>query len=447
MAAAFSLVAIGACTDAAGEATAPNAPSTPVASISVATVPAALYEGYTVRLSAVARDAHGDVIPGVRIEWQASDPNTVVVEAGGRVTARRAGAARISASAGGTTASVPVGVRLTEQTRRLAYAWVHDPVAAASYAPAAGYAYNGTGGGVRVTRQGTGDYLVSFERMAKAEPAFREAVLVTAYGGNATRCHANGWGSSPNERDLDVSVSCYDFGGDRRDSRFNVLVVGSNSLPSRLGFTVAGGTGTLAPDAARTFESSEGEIAINRSVPGSYLVQWNAPATGNPQNYLVSTLGGPADMCRVSSWNATTWANVICYGPAGSLRDARFSLLLVEQGRAEKRFAFALADRPSAPVGESYQPSAASQRSSSGSPVRVTRQGTGVYQVSFPGLAKTGVRPETVHVSPYGGGAGSCQVQGWSNGADDTSLETLVRCWNRATGLAADAYFTILVLE
>ncbi len=138
---------------------------------------------------------------------------------------------------------------------------------------------------------------------------------------------------------------------------------------------------------------------------------------------------------------------MICYGPTGSLRDARFSLLLVEQGRPDKRFGFAWADRPSTPLGESYEPSTSTQGSSSGGRVRVTRQGTGVYQVSFPGLAKEGVRPETVHVSPYGGGPGSCQVQGWSNSADGSSLEALVRCWNRSTGLAADAYFTILVLE
>ena len=79
--------------------------------------------------------------------------------------------------------------------------------------------------------------------------------------------------------------------------------------------------------------------------------------------------------------------------------------------------------------------------------MRITHQATGSYLVSFPGLAKVGSRPETVHVSPYGGGLFTCQVQGWSNSGDGSSLDATVRCWNRGNGDPADTYFTILVLE
>ncbi|HEX4932876.1 MAG TPA: hypothetical protein VFV33_06845, partial [Gemmatimonadaceae bacterium] len=127
--------------------------------------------------------------------------------------------------------------------------------------------------------------------------------------------------------------------------------------------------------------------------------------------------------------------------------DSRFSLLMLEQGRAGKRFGFAWSNEPAPPLGGAYVPSLEHQRTSSGQAVRIRRTATGSYVVSFPGLARVGDATETVHVSPYGGGLFTCQVQGWGNGSDGSSLDATVRCWNRGSGAPADTYFTILVLE
>jgi len=443
-----TLLLVGACSGESGNAIAPDGVNALVASLAVREVAAPLYAGDTIQLVADARDATGRALEGATITWSVSSEALASVASGGRLVGKGHGAVTVTATAGQASATVPVTVRLTSESRRLAYAWIHDPSTSTMYAPTSSYQHNETGGGIRVTRSSAGSYLVSFERMAKVDSTFRETVLVTPFGSNGERCHLNGWANAPNGLDLDVSVSCYTFGGASIDTRFSVLVVGSRSLPSRLGFTVAGDAASqFAPEPTNTFSSFADGVGISRSTAGSYLVQMNGAPTDTPQNYFVSTYGGAPDLCKVSSWNKGVWASVICYAPSGALADARFSLLMIESGRRGKRFGFAWSNEPSTPLGGTYTPSMPYQRTSSGEPVRITHQATGSYLVSFPGLAKVGSRPETVHVSPYGGGLFTCQVQGWSNSGDGSSLDATVRCWNRGNGDPADTYFTILVLE
>ncbi len=448
LAASAALLLVGACSGESGNAIAPDGVNARVASLSVRQLSAPLYAGDTVQLVADARDVIGQAVDGASISWSVSNAALASVASGGKLVGKGHGAVTVTATAGQASASADVAVRLTSEDRRFAYAWVHDPGTSATYAPSSSYQHNETGGAIRVARNGTGSYVVSFERMAKVDSTFRETVIVTPYGANGERCHLNGWGNADNGQDLDVSVSCYTFGGANVDARFSVLVVGSRSLPSRLGFTVAGSAASqFAPEPSNTFSSFADGVAISRSTAGSYLVQMNGAPTATPQNYFVSTYGGAPDLCKVSSWNKGVWASVICYAPSGALADARFSLLMLENGRQGKRFGFAWSNEPATPLGGTYTPSMPYQRTSSGEPVRITHQATGSYLVSFPGLAKVENRPETVHVSPYGGGLFTCQVQGWSNSAEGSSLDATVRCWNRANGDPADTYFTILVLE
>jgi hypothetical protein len=447
-AAASALAGLSACSGESGNALSPGAINARVATVAIEPVTSPILAGDTVQLVAVARDDAGRVVERASVNWSVQDQSRATVLPGGRLVGVGHGTVSVTASAGRATASAGVPLHLTKEERRFAYAWIHDPSTSTQYHPTSSYQHNETGGGIRVSRQAVGRYVVSFERMAKVDSAFRETVIVTPHGSEGERCHLGGWGNNPNGRDLDVTVSCFTFAGASVDARFAVLVVGSRSLPSRLGFTVAGSAeSAYAADPAHTFASFAEGVSIARSTAGSYLVQWNATADNTPQNYLVSTYGGAPDLCKVSSWNRGVWASIICYNPSGALADARFSLLMVESGRPGKRFGFAWANDPVSPLGAPYTPSLEYQRTSSGGIVTITRQATGQYIVSFPGLAKAGTRPETVHVSPYGGGLYACQVQGWSNSADATALEATVRCWNRGNGHPADTYFTALVLE
>ena len=308
--AAFVAATIGCGSDAT-EATAPA--NANVASIELPTLSTALLAGDTLHLAAVARDAQGRVLSGVDFSWSSSDSALVEVESAGRLTSRGHGSVVISATAGGARATTTVQTRLTAEERRFAYARVDDPSASAAYLPTSSFQHNETGGRILVAHRATGDYTVTFERMAKVDSAFRETVLVSPYGAAGERCHLNGWNNAANGRDLDVAVSCYTFSGARTDARFSVLVVGSRSLPSRMGFTASGDAATaFAAEATHSFTSFGDRIVISRSTPGSYLVQMNGTPVDTPENYFVSTVGGASDLCKVSSWNHGVWASVIC---------------------------------------------------------------------------------------------------------------------------------------
>jgi hypothetical protein len=94
----LALVACGGNDDGA-------APAPPVAIVTVVTVALTadhVAVGQTAALSAEARDVNGVVVPGVTFTWASSD-NAIASVAGGVATGVGAGAARITASAGGVT--------------------------------------------------------------------------------------------------------------------------------------------------------------------------------------------------------------------------------------------------------------------------------------------------------------------------------------------------------
>lgn len=444
---AIALLVTGACSGDYGNATSPPPDANSrVATLSVTPLATPVYTGDTVQLAAVALDANGAVVDGVQVKWSLSDSSLASIGSSGALVAHGHGAVQVSASAGAGSATLDVAVALTAEDRRFAHVSVSDANPASAYRPAD--QYNATGGGTIVSRSGTGEYLVTFERMAKVDTSFRETVLVTPLGSGGERCHLQGWGDNPNGVDLDVSVRCFTFSGQRVDSRFSVLVVGSHSLPARFGFTLAGdATAAYAPQADRTFSSFSNGVGILRSTAGSYLVQLDGAIDDTPQNYFVSTVGGGDALCKVSSWNRNVWGSVNCYAPSGALSDARFSMLMLDGGRPGRRYGFAWANEPAGSLGAEYVPHLLYQRTSSGQPVRITRVATGSYRVQFRGLQRTGTQLETVQVSPFGGGLFSCEVQGWGNNTEGNALEATVRCFNRGTAAPADTYFTILVLE
>lgn len=101
----------------------------------------------------------------------------------------------------------------------LAYAWANSPTSA-SYTPSTFYSSNPGGGGITITRSGTGVYTVLFS-------GFSGLILdggnvqVTAYGtfGTAnTQCKVGGWGSQS------VNVLCFKANGTPDDSYYTVLL-------------------------------------------------------------------------------------------------------------------------------------------------------------------------------------------------------------------------------
>lgn len=81
-----------------------------VASVEIDPDSLALIEGAVHQLTAVARDAQGQVVEGRAVQWASSAPDVASVDALGQVTAVRTGTAAITAKVDGTSASVAVGV-------------------------------------------------------------------------------------------------------------------------------------------------------------------------------------------------------------------------------------------------------------------------------------------------------------------------------------------------
>jgi len=67
--------------------------------------------GDTLQLATTLTDAHGGVLPGVRVGWTSTDTVVAAVDSGGAVVARASGAATIVAAAGGHIAQSRIVVR------------------------------------------------------------------------------------------------------------------------------------------------------------------------------------------------------------------------------------------------------------------------------------------------------------------------------------------------
>lgn len=415
-----------------------------VASVTLAPATATIALGETQQLTATPRDADGNVLTGRTVTWTTSDASLATVSATGLVTAVAPSPVTITATVDGKSAAAAISVIAARPANRFAFAWANDPTGTAAYTPSALYAFNATGAAITITRTNAGRYQVVFGRLAKSTPNDIETVMVSAYGAStATRCIVLGWGNS-GEADLRVNVACTDAAGVALDSRFSILVVGSQSLPGRSGFAWADNMSAAqyTPSPPYAFSSSGEAPQIQRQATGTYTadLKLSRGATDLPENYFATAYGDPTKMCKIGSWG--TAATVLCYTNAGVAVDAQYDVFMIEQGRVGKRLGFAWANQLAT---ASYTPSTAYSRNSSGGGVTINRISAGLYDVTFAGLAKPGSTPENVQVSSYGGAYTYCSVVNWANtGTADLTIR--VACSN-AAGAATDSYYQILVIE
>ena len=67
--------------------------------------------GDTIQLAITITDAHGGIVPGVRVGWTSTDTSVASVDSAGTVVARSPGAATVVAAAGGRIAQSRILVR------------------------------------------------------------------------------------------------------------------------------------------------------------------------------------------------------------------------------------------------------------------------------------------------------------------------------------------------
>lgn len=100
---------VAACGGGSGDVVGPPTP-TPVASVTLDRTTASIAVGGTVTLTATPRDASGNTLTGRSITWSSNDTTVATVNAGGTVTGKAAGTAKVRATSEGQSASATITV-------------------------------------------------------------------------------------------------------------------------------------------------------------------------------------------------------------------------------------------------------------------------------------------------------------------------------------------------
>jgi uncharacterized protein YjdB len=104
----------GGLSNVASGATAPHA--APVATVTLSLASASVAVGATQQVTAILKDAAGNMLPGRTVTWASSSPGVASVSTSGLVTALATGAATITATSEGQSGSTPITVTVVPVT-------------------------------------------------------------------------------------------------------------------------------------------------------------------------------------------------------------------------------------------------------------------------------------------------------------------------------------------
>jgi len=139
---------------------------------------------------------------------------------------------------------------------------------------------------------------------------------------------------------------------------------------------------------------------------------------------------------------------VVCVDPAGggyggyARTDATFVVTALDKGRPGMRWCFAYTGDTESDPGATV---VTKSLTSTGSPVRQARLGTGRYELTFPGLARPAGATEGVQVTAASENGDYCKVLGWQSVGQDLAVQ--VQCYESDTIVADDQDFTIVVIQ
>jgi hypothetical protein len=330
-------------------------------------------------------------------------------------------------------------------TREMAFAWA-DQASNPSYTPNAVYSVNPGGGAILAERFGVGDYRMTFTGFG-ATGSGTGHVQVSAYGPDPRRCKLSGWSGD------DVDVLCFDYAGNPADTRYSVIYFRPLAHRQGLSYTrldqAPAYGGSYNPAASISYVDGAGPITARHQVnAGTVRIEFDGrTSTLDPAARPLSTAyGTSSDWCIPLSSDGSK-EYTYCYQADGTelnWDEMRHSTLFYRPppGQFDSQFAYAWADEPTTAL---YEPDAdASFIQGNGAPIEISRSGTGVYAVSWPGMTATGSDGGTIAVSAHTGGGGSadahCEVTNWSDES------TAVACFD-ASGTPADSRFDILYLK
>jgi hypothetical protein len=326
---------------------------------------------------------------------------------------------------------------------------------AASYTPADDYNRNSTNQQNTIARTATGVYQVTFTDLANFGGQSGTA-LATALGSAGEHCTVSAW-SSNGTPDTTVTVRCYSAAGAPADTQFDAAYIRPTSSPRPFAYLWANDemNPSYTPSTFHQFNSSGGVNTITRSGVGNYTVTL-AGLASDGGTVKVTAFNAAANWCKIEWWapsGANEQVEVRCFDTAGAPVDSKFTLVfadgqsILSNGNAS---GYVASTNPT-PAG-TYTPPAATNYNSTGPLNTVTRNSTGSYTVTMPGLGSQtpGILPTdrgTVHVTATTAAAKRCEVTSYTSPigvppANPIPLNVAVTC-TTAAGALTDSKFVL----
>lgn len=299
---------------------------------------------------------------------------------------------------------------------------------------------NAAGGVNTYTRSGPGDWTVTFPSLGVAGGV----AFVSPFRADrlCTTSSQNGFGG-----DVLIRVHCVDPAGTPRDSRFSLVFLNANSGSEVLGHLWAGhpGTTTYTVDPFYSYNSAGLLNRVKVLGTGRWQVRFKGlGANGGHlqvQPITANSFFPAAVACQVESWgvvNTDLLGTVACYDADGDPVDTRFYAAYLRgtgfKGDGTARGAYLFNKQPgaaapyTAPSGRSFN--------STGGPITIERDGTGVYRATLDGLPRGGAAV----VTAYGTNGHRCSILAIrTNG---TPQRVKVKCVDE-TGTPANTKFLL----
>jgi hypothetical protein len=187
--------------------------------------------------------------------------------------------------------------------------------------------------------------------------------------------------------------------------------------------TVAAESGYIDTEpGGRVYDSEGGTPSVTEVSDGQYVVEFPnlSDLTDKGGNFEVTPVQ-TAHNCTITAFDTGTGGTAIVYVDCyllGSLTDTYFDLTATRAGTIKHGLLdYAWVSNKN----KSYKLSGKDLFNSAHQASRVKHLGTGRYEVTFAGRAKT-TNTGSVKVSPYGFGDGNCQAASWHGGRTATTV-------------------------
>ncbi|HEY3833325.1 MAG TPA: hypothetical protein VGO03_13595 [Acidimicrobiia bacterium] len=310
-----------------------------------------------------------------------------------------------------------------------AYAWANRPTAA-HYTPNLEFQRQSNGRRATVTRNGTGNYDVTFPGLAALTGG---TVEVTAED-SAGWCQVDSWGGSP---DVTVNVLCFGPRGTARiDDGFDVAYTVGAGSPAYAYAWDDYPSSNGPPNNDYAFDGKGGTITSRHISTGRY--ELTVPhLAGNNGTVKVTAYGAIPALCSVVSWGSG-FIDVACNQPSGAAIDSEFDVSFANGtvsmlGVAGHKSGYAYDYEPSRTANLVGQ----YEFDSAGGAVHVTHRGTGLYLVTFPNLGRTNGHVEATSYTRTGD---HCAADGTNTSGSGANVYLLC---SDGFGHLVDTIFTV----